>query len=333
MNTPTLGGWLVHVMRESDGALSFEEALHVIMDSMKGYFPSQSVAVILIDDDTSELRIKISRQISYSFVKQFHRAGPSPAAEKVVLEQQPLLLNNLSPDDPAYRDLKLEHDFSSAVLAPIITNKRGVGYIFCDRTNGDSFNDADLLHLQVLGYIIGNLLEKFELISTSRKLSSIDDATKALQYKAFIPQLSTELERARAHDYGVGLAIISVDAFRQYLDTYGIDEAHALLAEVVSVTKELIRDMDLLARFSADQFILCLSGLTTEEMEAKIGEIVSAVAGKVLGKGDISVNIVVGSLHLGTAKELKESVQSIISSLGKKLVEAKNRDSQRRKAL
>lgn len=332
MNTPTLGGWLVHVMRESDGALSFEEALHVIMDSMKGYFPSQSVAVILIDDDTSELRIKISRQISYSYVKQFHRAGPSPTAEKVVLEQQPLLLNDLSPEDPVYKDLKLEHEFTSAVLAPIITNKRGVGYVFCDRANGDSFNDADLLHLQVLGYIIGNLMEKFELISTSKKLSSIDDATKALQYKAFIPQLSTELERARAHDYGVGLAILSVDAFRKYLDTYGIDEAHALLAEVVAVTKSQIRDMDFIARFSADQFILCLSGLTVDETEVQIAAISAAVSEKVVGKGDISVNIVVGNLHLGGEKELKDSVQSIISSLGKKLVEAKNRDSHRRKA-
>ena len=62
MTTPTLGGWLVHVMREADGALSLEESLHVIMDSMKEFFPCQSVAVILIDEDTKELRIKISRQ-------------------------------------------------------------------------------------------------------------------------------------------------------------------------------------------------------------------------------------------------------------------------------
>ena len=92
MASSTLGGWLVHVMRESDGALSLEEALHVIMDSMKDYFPSQSVAVILIDGDTKELRIKTSRQISYPFTKKFRRSGPGPTAERVVLEQAPPLL-------------------------------------------------------------------------------------------------------------------------------------------------------------------------------------------------------------------------------------------------
>jgi len=332
MNSPTLGGWLVHVMREADGTLSFEEALHVIMDSMKEYFPSQSVAVILIDEDTSELRIKISRQISYTFVKKFHRAGPSPTAEKAVLEQQPMLLNKINPADPTYNDLKLEHDFTSAVLAPIITNKRGIGYIFCDRSNGEEFNDSDLLHLQVLGYIVGNLLEKFELISTSKKLSQIDDATKALQYKAFVPAFATELERAKTHDYQIGLALLSVDAFRQYLDTYGIDEAHALLAEVVAVTKEQIRDMDFVARFSADQFILCLSGVTTDEMQERLAKISTAVAEKILGQGDISVSLVVGSLHLGTEVSLSDTVPNIISLLGKRLVEAKNRAASHKKS-
>ena len=51
-----------------------------------------------------------------------------------------------------------------------------------------------------------------------------------------------------------------MDAFRKYIETYGIDEAHALLAEVVEIVKEHIRDMDILARFGADEFILCLSG-------------------------------------------------------------------------
>ena len=332
MKSPTLGGWLVHVMREADGSLSFEEALHVIMDSMKEYFPSQSVAVILIDEDTSELRIKISRQISYTFVKKFHRAGPSPTAERVVLEQQPLLLNNIDASDPMYNDLKLEHDFTSAVLAPIVTNKRGIGYIFCDRANGEEFTSADLLHLQVLGYIVGNLLEKFELISASKKLSQIDDATQALQYKAFVPAFATELERAKTHDYEIGLALLSVDAFRKYLDTYGIDEAHALLAEVVAVVKEQIRDMDFIARFSADQFILCLSGLTADETDAHISKLSSLVSEKVLGKGDIAVNLIVGSLHIGTEIPLTETVQNIISTLGKKLVAAKSKAGSHRRA-
>lgn len=323
----TLGGWLVHVLRHADGTLSLEEALHVIMDSMKEYFPCQSVAVIVIDQDTKELRIKISRQISYTFAKKFRRSGPSTTAETVVLQQQPMLLNDLDPASEIYSDLKLEHEFSSAVLAPIIKNQRGIGYIFCDRANGEHFNEADLLHLQVIGYLIGNLIQRFELIAAGKKLSQIDDASKALQYKAFIPMLATELKRAQAHHYHVALALISVHAFRKYIETYGIDEAHELLAEVVSVVKEEIREMDSLARFAADEFILCLSGMVEDESRAKLSAIRDVISEKVAGQGDSAIEVTIGALTLSTAEAMQAKLQVILSALGKSLVDAKGKKS------
>lgn len=326
MTNISLGGWLVHVMREADGALSLEEALHVIMDSTKDYFPSQSVAVILIDDDTKELRIKISRQISYSFVKKFHVDGPSATAERVVLEQQPILLNDIDTASETYKELKLEHEFTSAVLAPIIKNQRGIGYIFCDRTNHEQFTETDLLHLQVLGYIVGNLIEKFELIKTGKTLSQIDDATKALQYKAFVPAFATELERAKTHSYEIVLALISVNAFRKHIETYGIDAAHSLLADVVAVIKKHTRDMDLIARFGADEFILCLSGLTPDEGLKKLADIKNAVHNTAIGRGDTPVGIIIGALGIGNKEASKQSLQDILAALGKSLVAAKGKN-------
>lgn len=324
MTNRTLGGWLVHVMRAADGALSMEEALHVIMDSMKEFFPCQSVAVILIDDDTKELRIKISRQISYTFSKKFHRDGPSPTAERAVLEQQPLLLNNVDRTDVRYAELKLEHDFTSAVLAPIVINQRGIGYVFADRNDGGEFDESDQLHLQVLGYLIGQIIEKFDLIKTSKKLSQIDDASKALQYKAFVPALATELERARTHAYPVVLALIAVDAFRKYIETYGIDEAHALLAEVVAVTRRRIRDMDILARFGADEFVLCLSGMIEGEAKAKLEDIRNDVHEGLVGHGELPVSLTIGALSLADPHLLGRSLQDILAALGRQLVEAKD---------
>ena len=326
MTNATLGGWLVHVMRKAGGALSLEEALHVIMDSMKDYFPSQSVAVILIDQDTKELRIKISRQISYTFVKQYHKDGPSPIAEQVVLEQRPMLLNDVDHQSDIYRSLKLEHDFVSSVIAPIIRNQRGVGYIFCDRADETPFSDSDLLHLQVIGLLLGSMMEKFDLIQTSKKLSQVDDATDTLQYKAFVPAFATELERACTHDYAVGLGLISVDAFRKYIETFGIDEAHGLLEEVAGIVKNNTRDMDILARFGADEFVLCLSGLGQEEVQAKLDAIQHAVSEQAMGQGDSAINIAIGALSLAGSKDLKRPLQDILGALGKNLVTAKGQE-------
>ena len=81
-------------------------------------------AVILIDDDTKEMRIKIARQISYTFTKSFKKNEPPPMVERVVHENAPLLFNNIAKDSDEYRQIKLEHDFQSAILVPIIRNQR-----------------------------------------------------------------------------------------------------------------------------------------------------------------------------------------------------------------
>ncbi|MDA3800437.1 MAG: sensor domain-containing diguanylate cyclase [Kiritimatiellae bacterium] len=324
MTENTLGGWLVHVMREADGALSLEESLHVIMDSMKNFFPAQSVAILLIDDDTKELRIKISRQISYTFVKKFHKDGPSPKAEQVVLEQEPMMFNNIDPKSDLYKEIKLEHDFGSAVMAPIVMNQRGIGYVFCDRAEGETFGEHDLLHLQVLGYIIGNMIDKFDLIKASKKLSVVDDSTGALQYKAFIPSFATELQRAASHDYQVSLSLISIAAFRKYVEMYGIDAAHALLAEVAELIKQEIRDMDILARFGADEFILCFSGTTETEAQERLNKIFELIRSKAIGKGEGEIIVAIGAIQLETEKQLKLRVQDILAHLGKALVHAKS---------
>jgi GGDEF domain-containing protein len=326
-NIATLGSWLIHVMKKADGALSLEESLHVIMDSIQEYFPCQSVAVILIDDDTKSVLIKISRAISYTFAKKFLSGNPSPVAEAVVLEQQAAVFNHIDPKSEIYQQIKLEHDFTSAVLVPIARNQRGVGYVFADRATPEKFTDADVLHLQVIAHLIGSQMEKFDLIRHARSASSVDDACGALQYKAFIPAFATERERALAHHYGLTLAIFSVGAFRNMVATFGIDAAHKLLADVVCVIRETCSDMDILARFSADELILCLSGLTKDEACKKLKAIQANITRQVHRPDAAPLLLPIGALWMESHADLKCSIQDVLSALGRNTIHAKTKNS------
>jgi diguanylate cyclase (GGDEF)-like protein len=322
LTQPTLGGWLVHVLREADSALSFEEALHAILDSMKLYFPAQSAAVVLIDEDTKEMRIKISRQLSYSFAKEFRKKAPGPHIERMVLEQAPLLLGDAESAPALSAEVRLEHAFTSAVLAPIVKNHRGIGYLFCDRSGPPPFGESDLLHLQVLGFLIGSLMVKFELLQERRMLSHVDDASGALKYVAFVPALARELHRSITHDFPVALALMQLPAFRHLLDTYGIDRAHEALAALVKLAQARIREEDLLARYGADQFIVCLSG--TDEAAARgVLEAIQAEARKTVASDTaISAALTVGGLVLASDGAKKRPLQDLMGLCGKALVAA-----------
>jgi diguanylate cyclase (GGDEF)-like protein len=317
-----LGGWLVHVLREADSALSMEEALHAILDSMKVYFPMQSGAMVLIDDDTNEARISMSRQISYTFTKEFRRKTLGPHIEAMLLSQEPLLVIKAAHNQELYSEIKLEHDFNSAVMAPVIKGHRSIGYVFCDRASEPPFNESDMLHLQVIGFLIGNLMVKFELMQERKQLSSQDDATGALKYTAFVAALGRELKRAESHRYPVVLALLQFPAFRNFLDTMGIDKAHAALAQLARITGRHTREMDFLARYSADRLVLCLSGMTEAETRNILESIQNEATREIAPGSGIQVSVPIGALLLESPSSKKKPLQAIVGALGKALVEA-----------
>jgi len=323
----TLGGWLVHVLREADSALSMEEALHAVFDSMKVYFPMQSGAMILIDDDTNEARITMSRQISYTYTKEFRRKALGARIEAMLLSQEPLLVTKASHADGLYSEIKLEHDFDSAVAAPVIKGHRSVGYVFCDRKTGIPFNESDLLHLQVIGFLIGNLMVKFELLQERKQLSSLDDTTGTLKYTSFVSALGRELKRAETHCYPVALALLHFPAFRHFLDTYGIDKAHETLAQLARIIARYTREMDFQARYSADRLVLCLSGMMEPEARKVLESVQNDARREIATGSGISVNVPAGALVIESPVFKKKPLQAIVGALGKTLVDASGADS------
>jgi diguanylate cyclase len=137
-----------------------------------------------------------------------------------------------------------------------------------------------------------------------------------------VPAFATELQRAQTHDYPLVLSLISAEAFRKFVDVYGIDEAHSLLADVVGIVRKNVRDMDLLARYGADVFILCLSGMTEDESRTALEAIVRDVERNVFGKADFPVTVAIGAIQLADTTDQKRSLQDILAALGRNLMDA-----------
>lgn len=321
MATALPGEWMIRVMQQAGSALSLDEGLHVLLDSLKDFCPSQSAVVLLLDDKTKTLSIRVSRHLSFPFVKEFARNVHGSAVEQVILGHKPVLLNTPDRNSPEYRDIKLEHDFSSAALVPVIKMQRGIGYLFTDRINATFTND-DLLMLQMVGLLAGSLIEKFELIQSSRQLSTIDASSHTLHYKAFLPALATEMTRARTHGYPLTLAIVAVDGYRRCLQAQGIDNAHALLSETAAVIQENLRDVDLLGRYSADQFILCLSGTPHAEAAPRLEAIRNAVTTKVIPPDGQPAVSAIGAITLASIPSTSSTLGDLLAALGNALMQA-----------
>ncbi len=274
----TISERLIALIQDLGGTLTVEEALHVVIEHMKT-FPHQSLAGLVRDDLTGDLTIKISRQISHGFVKQFRRPLGGTAIPRVILQHERVILNDLSPQDPEYAALRLEHDFRHACLVPIIQNQRAVGYLHCDRRDEPPFTEEDARRLLIYAYLVGMQMRRFELLFLTRHLAQVDEASQALKYSAFLEQFHREVERARTYRTPLCLVLLKLDEYSRFAATAGIAAGHALLAALHARLKQCLRPMDIIGRFSADEFIVCLGGMGRAEADATLACIRDTIHG------------------------------------------------------
>ncbi len=326
-NTPGPADWLIRTLQEVSGALTVEQALHEVVEQLKDFLPHHCLAVIMVDQNTDDLVIKTSRQISYSFAKKFHRPINGRVIPRVILKHETLVMNGLAAAAPEYAEIKLESDLTAAVLAPIMHSQRAIGYLHCDRDQGE-FTEEEGRWLQVLGLLIGQLIEKYELLVLSRHLSRVDEASKALKYHAFLEEYRRELARAKSYQTVLTLIFLDVDDYTGFVQTCGIEAGHALLEQIHGLIKSCIREIDLVGRFSADEFIVCQGGIPPPEAAAVLDNIRAKVRGQAAPNSGCQVTISGVAMTMRTPADLDVPMEKILAALGSGLitVRARGRD-------
>jgi len=319
--------WLINISRELSGAVTVEEALHIIIENIKNHFPHQTLAALVVDENTNNLGIRNSRNLSYSYVKNFRRLARGNVIDRLLMKHECVFFNNLSPSDPAYAELKLENDFKHICLAPIIQNQRAVGYLHCDRVEAPLFTEDDARELLVIGYWIGQQIAKHELLFLTRNLARIDEASKALKYHAFLEQYQREAARAKTYGTPLTLMLFSIDNYTQYVTTCGIAAGHALLEEIYHLLHGSVREIDVVGRFAADEFIVCLGGVNTEEAGKSLKNIHHVLQKQTALSSGAPILISGVSMTFERKEDLNLSLEQILAKLGSGLITARKQGS------
>jgi diguanylate cyclase (GGDEF)-like protein len=101
-----------------------------------------------------------------------------------------------------------------------------------------------------------------------RALSREDELTKLPNRRAWNDEIPRALERAHRNNIPVSVAMIDIDHFKKFNDSYGHPTGDRLLADAATAWQGTLRQVDFLARFGGEEFIVLLPDATTEEATA-----------------------------------------------------------------
>lgn len=111
------------------------------------------------------------------------------------------------------------------------------------------------LELQHAQGRIQTLEAKLEQMS---ELAREDPLTKSLNRRGMIETLGREMHRAGRHRLPLCMALLDIDNFKQLNDKLGHHAGDNALIQLVAVIKATLRQLDVIARFGGEEFLLLM---------------------------------------------------------------------------
>ena len=224
----------------------------------------QGAAVILVVDDDDSVRIVLGtavRSMGYHCIT----AADGLQARDILDE---------TPCDIVLCDLVMPNMDGMELLDHILANHFNTDVIIATGYT-DQVKYADMIRAGAIDFIkkpidlaeleakLARVIREQQMIRNLEAQSMSDSLTALMNRRAYNQRFPHEVERAHRQNYPLFLALIDIDNFKTYNDTYGHDEGDNILALLGATLLELTRNsVDLCFRLGGDEFAIVLPQTT-----------------------------------------------------------------------
>ncbi|HQP91773.1 MAG TPA: GGDEF domain-containing protein [Candidatus Omnitrophota bacterium] len=156
--------------------------------------------------------------------------------------------------------------FEGSAVFPLFVKERCLGYLVI---TGSSVKASPYVGILVANFALG--LKRARLYRIVQELATTDSLTGVFTRRYAFERLREEFLRAQAHELNLSFIMIDVDDFKECNDKMGHLVGDLVLAEIAHRIKENIREVDMLARFGGEEFLVFAPN-TAKESAALIAE-------------------------------------------------------------
>ncbi len=179
------------------------------------------------------------------------------------------------------------------VYLPLIAKNRAIGCLISASQQPHAYTQRHIKLFEQLASQIAMPLENSQLYADAEKRARVDELTGLLNRRSLDEMLDDEISRHSRYGGNFSLAIIDLDHFKTYNDTYGHLSGDNLLRDVGKYIRTTIRGTDRAFRYGGDEFAVLLPH--TEIADAiQVAERVRQKIGSSLETGSVKISASIG---------------------------------------
>ncbi len=183
----------------------------------------------------------------------------------------------------------------------------------------DEYPSSRLHTVVATGEMIKLVLSNLKLREGLREQANHDSLTGLFNRRYLDDSLSRELSLSQRRGTSLSVAVLDIDHFKRFNDTFGHDAGDLALRECSRVLSQNLRKSDIACRLGGEEFALVLPDSSLEDTLQRVACICSLIKhlelrhnGRLLGTMTLSAGIAASPEHASTAPELLTAADSAL---------------------
>ncbi|MBI5043438.1 MAG: sensor domain-containing diguanylate cyclase [Nitrospirae bacterium] len=259
--------FFIEVGKALTSTLKFKEILKIIMDNAQKLVKSEAWSILLVDEKANKLYFELAKGEKVDKIKDIRLNMGEGIAGWVATKGAPLIVPDVSKDKRFFSgvDKKTKFKTKSILCVPIISKNKTLGVLeLINKKDGNSFERKELeLMLKLIDHA-AIAIERSMLYERTAELAVTDDLTKLFNFRFLDQRLDEEIKKCKKNGGSVSLIFLDMDHFKLINDNYGHLMGSKVLIEVAQILINTLRDMDIIARYGGDEFVVVLPDTGTE---------------------------------------------------------------------
>ena len=294
--------------------LNFVDLFETLLTSIMKEFKVPYVWLSLIKN--SELTDLLQSQESSDILKErLNLINRNTFIKLVGNNTKPILANkNLKPYFKFFPKTQ-KYLIKSIAVVPIFLDGEIVGSLNQADISPSRFQPGlDTSLLEHLAVKVSLCLSNVAAHEKLRLLANRDPLTGLLNRRVMEDILKREFARAIRYKKSLSVIFIDLDDFKSVNDTYGHDQGDDLLKYVAEQLIKMSREIDVVARFAGDEFVVILPETSSENAENLMSRFVLYLSEHPLKKGK---NSITAAISFGVASTEDKSIKDPLQLLKK----------------
>jgi diguanylate cyclase (GGDEF)-like protein len=250
---------IMEIARTVVSQLDLDKVLSLILKKAMEITRTEAGSIALFSPKTGTMRIHAHKGFSKSFIAnrewKVRRGG---LTDRILRSPGVTVISNTTNKAFFSNPLAVHEGIKSLICAPLFHSHEVVGILYVDDFTPRKFTIEDLQSLEIMASFAAIAIHNAAAHSSIKQQANTDSLTGLFNRRSFENVLDREFHRADRHGREFSLALVDVNDFKKFNDTYGHQAGDHALTALGEAIRKAVRSTDFAARYGGDEIVIIL---------------------------------------------------------------------------